>query len=137
MAIDNPLYSIELTEAERSLGFELVETHNPGAGYAFADARMRAVVRKLGPSDRVIKTVNLMNGGKPVYKLQRFGVQRFAQEVPPEWHALGTTVFETPEGAIQAYPQTRDQAPPNDILKSHPEDFPPTLEAIRRSPFPA
>ena len=74
MPVTKPLYLTNVTDSERAQGFEAVVTHNPDAGYAFADPQMHAVVRQLSVSDRLIKIADMITEGHPPrYKLQRFG----------------------------------------------------------------
>ena len=109
MPATNPLHPTEVTDNDRAQRFVAVITHNPSAGYAFADPQMHAVVRQLSVSDRLIKVADMMTEGNPPgYKLQRFGTYNFDTprvETKPEWLPVGNRVFSDPETAVRLAPQ--------------------------------
>lgn len=85
------LYSTELTDEERKLGFELVEFQSP---QAVAERSIQAVAYRFSEADQIVK----MN--VPVIGGHSYRHERRQQE--STWAPVGTFVFPTPELALSA-----------------------------------
>ncbi len=82
------MYPIEITEEERKLNFELQEIKNPEAHYEFNPVTIKAVICRLGPSDRIIKLCD--PSGRVRYLHQRYGILECQKDKDssPDWHPL-------------------------------------------------
>lgn len=82
------MYPTEITEEEIKINFELQEIKNPEAHSAFEPDTIKAVIRKLGPSDRIIKVCD--PSGKVMYSHQRYGIFDWQEGKgsSPDWHPL-------------------------------------------------
>ncbi len=89
-------YRNDLTPEDESLGFELNEIEDPdGAGGIYLErVRVKAVVKKLGPIDRIVKINNLATGSV-AYQHQRYGT--FGTTGSVGWKPYGVTCPNAPQ----------------------------------------
>jgi hypothetical protein len=94
----NEMFPDSLTQEEENLGYQIEETDNTEGQYAFHLHTMKAVVCRLGPSDRIIKMRD--PSGTIIYKRQRFGTWGWDTKGTPSWLPFGDTWDYSPEEAI-------------------------------------
>lgn len=87
-----------LTKEESELGYMVEETKNPEAHYAFHLPTIKAVVFKLGQSDRIIKME--CPSGNVFYKHQRYGTFTGDAKGDPSWLPYCDTFDYAPGEAI-------------------------------------
>jgi hypothetical protein len=99
----HPLYPDQLSPDDASLGFALVEVDAPDAPAGATMPSVTAIVRVLGPSERVIK-VNDAPGGRAYYVRQVYGAHRQeGGDALPAWVTCG----QYPDAAFAVSPAGR------------------------------
>ncbi len=91
------LYSTELTDDERELGFELVEVSNSDAEFA-ARAAIPAVAYRFSEVDQIVKMNVPVIGGNS-YRHERLRPSRAGES---RWVPVGAFVFPTAEQAVNS-----------------------------------
>lgn len=90
------LYSTELTDEERELGFELVEVKNPDSRFA-NQAALQAVAYRFSDVDQIIK-MNVPVIGGHSYRHERLR----PSGTDSRWAAVSSVVFPTAEQALDS-----------------------------------
>lgn len=90
------LYSTELTDEERQLGFELVEVLLPQSE-SERQAAIRAVAYRFSEADQIVK-MNVPVVGGYSYRHER----RKPEQTGETWAPVGSFVFPTPELALNS-----------------------------------
>lgn len=92
------LYSTELTDEERELGFELIDVQNPSAH--FANQRpVHVVAYRFTETDQIVKmNVPVIGGNSYRHERLRGG----ALSGSGEWAPVGSIVFPTAEMAVDS-----------------------------------
>jgi hypothetical protein len=97
----NELFSTELTEADRELGFKLQEILNPDGHYVLEPVAISAVVLDLDLSHRIVKMKS--PAGETTYKVQRFGKLRgLPADTKPGWSPCSEGIHIDPVTAANA-----------------------------------
>ena len=91
-------YGDTLTKEEENWGYQLLDVENPSDRESDCPI-VKAVVYKLGQSDRIIKVVTV--DGSCRYKHQRYGRIGTSIATPPDWLTVGDMAFATPAMAIR------------------------------------
>jgi len=118
--MDYILYPTELTEEEKKLGFEITDVENPEGKFTIGPTTVKAVVNRIGPSDRVIKMQS--PDGKIIdYQCERYGQFKGQEDrFPPDWLTTGLQ-YNNPDRAV-SIAKSRKDAPLNNIITKIPPD---------------
>ena len=92
------LYSTELTDDERELGFELVELQNSAAGFAVQAGPTQAVAYRFSESDQIVK-MNVPVIGGHSYRHERLRAEHHGES---RWVPAGAVVFPTAAQALDS-----------------------------------
>ncbi len=92
------LYSTELTDEERELGFELVEIQNPDSQLADHTGCFQAVAHRFSEFDQIVKMNVPMIGGNS-YRHERLRAEHHEEL---QWVPAGAIVFPTAAQALDS-----------------------------------
>ena len=104
------IFPLEITDAERQLGFVTMEISLAGFTAGQSDTTFRLVARRLSESDVALK---MLHNGQIRYRLARHGYRKcFGLRLPwikPKWHSLTTELFD--EATVDASGMVSDVVP--------------------------
>jgi hypothetical protein len=92
------LYSTELTDDERELGFELLEIQNLDSQFSNRSTRVHAVAYRFSESDQIVK-MNIPVIGGHSFRHER---RNAASTEGEAWVPAGVVVFPTAEQALDS-----------------------------------
>lgn len=92
------LYSTELTDEERELGFELVEIQNLDSEFATPAASIEAVAYRFSEFDQIVKMNVPVIGGNS-YRHERLRAEHHGES---RWVPAGAIVFPTAAQALDS-----------------------------------
>ena len=93
------LYSTELTDDERELGFELLEIQNLDSQFSNRSSRVHAVAYRFSASDQIVK-MNIPVIGGHSFRHERLSAT--SNEGEAGWVPAGVVVFPTAEQALNS-----------------------------------